>query len=306
MTTFNSYPAPWNTSTRDAIIGPDGNLWVVDGNGFVYKFDTTTFATTTYTVTGATALQNLTTDGTSIYASDQQATAGAFTAIYKISTSGVNAPFYDSPVADNAGAMYFDGTDIWLASFVAFRQINLTGTLVNSYGGLGATPNGRLLNDGTYWFVGDSTNGVNRCTTATPGVWTNTTTGLSGDPTYIGCFAAGSVWVGNLIDEIFSMAPGGSAFTGYAPAGLPGGSQSEQLAFDGTNLWATFNQGGIWQTTTGSPATGTSFGSLAASTILYDPLTNTVWATGTVGSTLDGFAYSTVLPTPGNQQVMVS
>ena len=139
MSTFTTLNAGWGGASpaapSDAIIGPDGNLWAVCFTGKIYKFDTIAFTTTEYTISGASALWNLCTDGTFIYATDNQATSPPFTVVYKITTAGVGSVFFDDTGIVNGGNPYFDGTDIWVTSTDMFWQLDLTGAIINAYRG---------------------------------------------------------------------------------------------------------------------------------------------------------------------------
>lgn len=298
MTTFTSYASGWGggspATPTDTIIGPDGNLWGVCYDANIYKFDVTAHTTTTYPVAGSKQLLNLATDGTFIYAVDQNGTGGALPLVYKITTAGVSAALYSPGVFEDGGSVYFDGTYLWVTSSGAFRQLNLSGAVVNSYSGPAAYGGG-LLNDGTYWWSGSNSspnpNGVSRSPVGSPGTWTNVTTGFSGSATLPTAIASGLIWVGNQDANIYSITPPG-AVTAYGVAAF----QSFQLCFDGTDLWvATAN--GVLQTTTASPATGTyATGVPNATTILYDPATSTIWATGLTG--VQPWTYSFALPNP--------
>lgn len=286
---FIAYSAPWNAFQRDAIIGPDGNLWVVGASNIVYKFDTTAFTTTAYTITNALQLLNLCTDGTYVYAIDAQASnATGRTLIWQLTTSGSVSVFFTANSFENGGNLYFDGTDIWATTRFRMLQIDLTGTLVQGFTGP-ANYGGGLINDGTYWFSGayfSPADGVSRAPVGTPGTWTDFSTGLvNTGPTFPTVEAAGVVWVGNASTDIFGMNPSSGAFTDY-PVSV-GLAQCLQLAYDGTSLWAALGGvGQIWQTTTADPSVGVNYTSPAtpASTILYDASTKTIWATGVTGT----------------------
>lgn len=295
MATFTSYPAPWTTVTTDAIIGPDGNLWVVTFDNHIYRFNTTTFVVTTFVVTGATALQGLCTDGTYVYAIDQQAVTAPYTVVFKITTAGVSSVFFNSPTGVNGGNGHFDGTYIWVTSASHFWKLDLTGVAVTTY----TAPinfGGGLINDGTYWWSGCAgyDNGLSRSSVSSPGTWTTFTAGLTAtNPSFPTVFAGGVVWFGNGDRALHSIVPSTGVVTNYA---LSLGFSSQQVCYDGTSLWATVGNFSIWQTTTSAPSVGTSY-NYSTTTILYDPVTKAVWSTG------NGFVVTTM--TTPNHIVMV-
>lgn len=287
---MNIYTAGWSPAPTDAIIGPDGNLWTVNGTSDIFKFDITAFTTTSYTVTGANALIGIQTDGTYLYASDENATTVPYTAVFKITTAGVSSIFYNASAPDNVGSMYFDGTYLWVASHNAFRQFDLTGTLINSYGGLGTVPLGRLLTDGTYWFAGSNSGVMKRTPVASPGTWTSITFG--GGFTFPSVIVGGLVWSGGVDGNIYSIVPATGAVTTYTPSPAPASPQSIQGCYDGKSLWWTFEVGGVWQTTPVAPASGLNYSvGVLAATIVYDAATKMIWATGATGPS-QGRAYS--------------
>jgi streptogramin lyase len=297
---FNVYTAGWSPAPSAAIIGPDGNLWAVNQSGDVFKFDTTSFTTTTYSVAGATTLISIATDGTSIYVTDEQATSTPFTLVYKVDpTTGGSAPFYDAPGSRNGGSIFFDGSDLWVVSFQVFLQLDLTGAVLNSYTGPHTIAYGRLLTDGTYWFCGSNTGNLYRTPVASPGVWTSV--GFGNGFVFPGVIVAGSVYAGGIDDNMYAVDASSLAVTSYTATPAPSSPQSQESCFDGASLWFTFTQGGIWQTTTANPATGVNYtaGPINAEIILYDAPSNTIWATGATGPS-QGRAYSFALPNPGN------
>lgn len=286
---FVAYSTGVAGTSGNMIIGPDGNIWVLTATQII-RFDLTTHVSTAFTIAGASQLTGLCSDGTYLYASDEQATTSPFTLIYRINTTGASSAFFTTGVANQGGDLYFDGTDIWATSFNGFYQIDTSGGVVNTY----AKPNnftGGLINDGTYWWSAanqEPNTGVSRAAIGAPGVWTDFSTGFnSGDPTFLNVEAGGLVWVGN--DEgnrLFSVTPSTGAVNSYGTLGVGDITRS---CFDGTDLWFCSNAG-IWQTTPAAPSTGTAYTAsgpitLNTTAILYDPSTNTIWASGVYSGT---------------------
>jgi hypothetical protein len=311
MPAFVAHTASWSSIfPNDAIIGPDGNLWVVGNNTNVYKFDTTTFVTTTYTIATASSLSQLATDGTYVYVVDtfgQNQTPA--TIIWRLTTSGTATTFLTATAGEYCGSMYFDGTYLWVTTRYYLRQINLSGTIVNSYTG---PPNlgGGLVNDGAYWYSGDALFGAgfSYAPVGSPSSWTNNATISS--PVIFGrtCIAGGKVWCGNNSANFYSITPGTFAVTTYTPTlSSPGGTG--QITFDGTSLWVAYNSptaGGVWAATPAAPTTGTYWGLGIAGgsiTIIYDVPTSVIWGTG-LNSAFVGYAYSN--PKPSGMRIAMS
>ena len=152
--TFNQYGSAWGGSSpnppSDTVIGPDKNLWGACGDGKLYKFDVTTLTTTGYTITGALSLINLATDGTFIYAADQNPSGSALPIVWKFDPStNTSSAFFTPSDFENGRSIYYDasGPYLWLtAGGGPFRQIDLTGALLNSYAGPFCSGGGALAN----------------------------------------------------------------------------------------------------------------------------------------------------------------
>lgn len=317
MPNFATYPAPWTGGVTDSLIGPDGNLWVVNNTAQVYVFNTTTLATTTIVVTNATNLWQLATDGTYVYATDQFGGNNVGEVlVWKLTTAFAFSAFLSGYAGNNVGSLYYDGADLWLTSRYGtgqgFWQLSLAGAVLNSWN-VTINQGGGLLNNGTYWISGEGVsgggNGYSYAPVSSPGTWTNDATGDT--PSLFGrsSLAGGLAWYGDTGTDITSVTPGTWATNLYAP--FTGASQQTgQLAWDGTNLWATNSNstiGGIWQTTPGSPLVGTlwgfSGGAGGAGAIIYNAPTQTLWACGAniPGGGIAGQAiYSLDLAPPGD------
>jgi hypothetical protein len=312
MVAFTRHSAPWGAtgSTSHGVIGPDGNLWVIDGSANVFRFNTTTFATATFAAPTGTAFTDIQTDGTFLYASNHFATTSPFPTIYKVTTGGTISVFFNSAAANNGGSLYFDGTYLWLTSHNNFYQLTLAGAIVNSYGGVGNDHGGGLINTGTYWISGTRTSpntGIARSPVVSP-AWTAFSASpiTTGTDNFIPLYAGGLAWnsVGGTAGTILSVVPSTMAATLYSPSALAGSSVQE-MDYDGTSLWVASTVG-IWQTTLGAPATGTLYsspvggvGSISAFTILYNAATKTLWATGV------SWAYSYTFTSSGQLVMLV-
>jgi streptogramin lyase len=298
---LNTYVAGWSPQPTYAIIGPDGNLWAVNDSANVFKFDTTTFTTTTYPITGASTLQALETDGTFIYASDDQSSPP--TLVFKINPStGAHAPFFNIGFHDNGGSMYFDAATnhLWLASFSNLTELDLTGSIVSQYNGPHTLALGRLLNDGTFWITGGNGGAARVTPVASPGGWSSVTFG--GGFTFPGFLHGGLVWAGGADSNIYAFDPSTLAVTTFTPSSVLSPQSGTPCLDDTGGLWMPYEVGGLWQATVGAPSVGVDYGSpVESSFALFDPATRTMWATGATAPS-HGTAYSFVLPSVGNPQ----
>lgn len=266
-------------------IGPDGNLWyVTSSTGTIYQFNTTTFAVTAFTVTGAKQLTDVTTDGTYLYVTDQSTSSTAN--IYTVTTAGGSSSFYAGSIGFNFYNIYYDGTYLWATRNASLCQFNLAGSLLHTYAMGAGSKGGGLFSDGTYWWSDASSGGTGllRGLVVSPGTaWTAITSGFTaGNETgcKTGTETAGSLWVATFKANFAAVVPSTGAVTIYAPSAMSG-MQTLGVCFDGTSLWVAGKSSGtgIWQTTPSAPTVGTMF-NLPAGFIFYQPSTKTVWAHG--------------------------
>jgi streptogramin lyase len=88
-------------------VGPDGNFWAVClGNDNIYKIDSSTYAVTSYTLSGASS-PYVCSDGTDLWVSDQNS------AIWRVTTGGTATNYSTTGYPTS---ICFDGTSIWCNS----------------------------------------------------------------------------------------------------------------------------------------------------------------------------------------------
>jgi hypothetical protein len=272
-------------------------VWTyTDTNQRVCVYNTTT-AALTFIAVPSTRLAGICTDGTYVYVCDGNANTPPYTSIYRIDMAFTVTVFYSVGFSNDGFDLFFDGTHIWHTNWNAgkfFYELDLTGAVVNTYGGPGDFGGG-IVNDGTYWFVGGTgiaaAGGIWRATVGAPGTWANAglPPGLTGDGCLIEKVAGGKLWItdfGSTLSTVWSMDPATEAFTSYT-IGIVN-APIFYYDFDGTDLWFSSDLG-IWQTTPAAPAVGTDYPSagsvtLSVRAIRYDPATTTIFAEGLQGS----------------------
>ena len=276
---------------QQMITGPDGNIWMVTQDGHITVFNVTTLTTTKYTVSGATVLFQICTDGTYLYVSDISPSGPPYNLVYRVTTAGVSSVFFSVGSFTNGGSLFFDGTNLWFTTSAHFYELNTAGSVLNTYGAPGNFGGG-LINDGTYWWSSPSSggaSGIDRTPMSGPGTWT--TVAMSSPISYSATYAGGLIWQGNLADpvcEIIAVTPPSTANT-VTLSGIAHCNVTAS-AFDGVNFWIAtqlFSAGGIpgiWQTTPGNPTVGTLYttdslgNSIGPTAILFETATNSIWA----------------------------
>jgi virginiamycin B lyase len=223
----------------DICSGPDGNLWLTDTTGHIWKI-TTAGVTTSYGIAGLPYGICSGPDG-NLWVTDLEGF------VWKITTAGVMTSYALAGAIPYGICSGPDG-NLWVTDTTGFVWKVTTGGVGTSYALAGSEPQDICTgSDGNLW-VAD----LNET------VWKVTTLGVPTSYALVGASPEGicsgsdtNLWVADLNGFVWKVTTGGVG-TSYA---LAGATPYDIASGTDTNLWVTDLEGFLWKVTTGGVPT---------------------------------------------------
>jgi virginiamycin B lyase len=215
--------------------GPDGNLWVADLNGFVWKV-TTGGVGTAYPLVGATPYDICTNPDGNLWVTD---TNGK---VWKVTTGGAGTS-YTLTASEPQGICTGFDNNLWVADLNGFVWKVTTGGVGTSYALTNSSPEDICSGSDNNLWVTDMNGFVWKVTTG--GATTSYT--LSGaEPYDIASGADSNLWATDLNGFLWKITTGGTptkynTIAGSEPYGICNGPDS--------NLWIADAVGFVWKAT---------------------------------------------------------
>jgi len=231
------------TGGQPVALAFDGSLlWVANGSSnTVSRVDPATGTKVGADLTGFNTPFGLVFDGTSMWV----ANLGGGTVTKVDAATFTKGP--DLPVGASPRSMVFDGTRVWVGTSTAVSRINVSTATVEPVNvATGGAPGGLAFDGSNVWVTVPSLNTVARFSASTAARTGSLITSVTSPADIV--FDGDEMWIGSSTAATLTRV---NAVTGESRPTLTVPSSVDTLAFDGTSVWAAFNNSTLQRFRTG-------------------------------------------------------